>query len=89
MKYPVGTIKQTKDGYVFEKIHAGTLKKFVAQHRLVAEREIKGGALEHNERVYRRDGDKANNAKENLVILKFNVIKYRLKKTKIIYMPKP
>lgn len=85
--YPVDSIVQRRNGYIFEKVSTPQGWEWVAQHRLVAAKELKQSPLEEGERVYHIDGDRAHNEKGNLVVLKFNTVHYELRDCKIIRLP--
>ena len=59
---PAGAVSPSGDGYLKEKTADGT---WVQQHRLVMERRL-GRKLARTEHVHHKDGDRANNALENL-----------------------
>lgn len=83
--YPPGSRIQHKSGYIFLK----TQKGMMAEHRFIAEQKILRRDLEEGERVFRRNGDREDNRPENLVVLKFSAIRFKLlEKSRVLYIPK-
>lgn len=86
-KKPVGTVLQRRSGYIYVKTQD---RGWVPEGRLVAELKIEKHQLEECEKVYHRDGNRANNKPDNLAVIRFNLTKYRLlPRPQIVYMPKP
>ena len=84
--YPTGTKVQHRTGYVHVKGSGG---KWKSEHRWIAELKILSRELEPGEKVFHKDGDRAHNDDDNLVVIKFNTAKFvPLKKARIIFMPK-
>lgn len=87
---PVGTIIQRRDGKNYVKLEKG----WIAESRLVAQLQLVKRDLEPGEKAYHRDctliGQKGYNNKDNLVVLRFNMTKYRLlPHPEIVYLPTP
>ncbi len=85
---PIGTIIQRRTGVNYVKTDRG----WVSEARLIAELKIVNRGLAKNEKVYHRDcttiGKRGHNEPGNLVVLKFNLTKYRLLPApEIIYLP--
>lgn len=84
-RYLTGTIVLRTDGYRFVKQMSG---KWISEHRLNAGRSLTRD-LFPNERVFHRNGKRDDNSLNNLVIIKFNLEKFkRLPHSRIIFIPK-
>lgn len=67
-RHPVGTVVDTHGGYKKLKVgheYPNNRKGWLLEHRYVME-QLLGRSLELHERVHHKDGDKANNAPDNL-----------------------
>lgn len=83
-KYPIGTKVQRRDHYVFIKKQTG---EWQAEHRQIMEQTM-GRDLEPGERVYHKSGEKADNGRDNLVVIKVNTVRYTLlKESRVLYIP--
>jgi hypothetical protein len=85
---PVGTVIRRRDGKVYVK----TEKGWEAESRLIARLKLIHRDLEEGEKAYHKDctliGTKDYNKPDNIVVLKFNVTKYRLlPSSEILYLP--
>src|SRR5688572_17522493 len=90
--YPVGSIVQHRDHYIFVK---GEDKAWTAQHRwMVAQKGDatgKSGDLAPGERVYHLNGQKDDNRPKNLIRIQFDQTEYYakpLKTSRPIHIPK-
>lgn len=85
-RYPTGSIVQHSNGYIHVKRNEGG---WITEHRFIAELKLAGRELREGERVYHKDGDRQNNKAENLVIIQFNMNRYKVKYVaKPIFIPK-
>lgn len=86
MKYREGTIVQHRNHIRYVKVEG----KMMAEHRLVAERDILNRELMSNERVFHLNCDRIDdNDSENLVVISFRTNKFRpLPESRVIYVPK-
>lgn len=87
--YKNGTKILRRDGYVFVKVGGA----WQAEHRLVASYKLIDRELLPGEKVYHKDntlrGEDGFNDADNLVVVKFRTTKWaKLKKSKVIYVPK-
>ena len=86
LRYPVGSLIQRRDGYIFIKTETG---KMIAEHRWVAQEKIKHRPLREGEVVIRLTPDRTLNKPENLVVVQHSLTKFeKLPRPNIIYIPK-
>lgn len=83
--FPVGTIILRTSGYRFLKTND---RKWEAEHRIIARDRILHRDLLPGERVFHRNGKRDENAPANLVVIRFNLEKFKtLPHSRIIYIP--
>lgn len=84
-RYPVGSVVQRRNGYIFIKTDAG---QWISEHRLVCATQVEHRELMDAEKVFHRDGNRENNKPDNVVAIKFNRTRYRLLPTsRPLYIP--
>jgi len=83
--YHSGTIILRTSGYRFIKRTDG---KWEAEHRMVARNSVVHRDLLEGERVFHKNGKREDNAPSNLVVIRFNLEKFKkLPHTRIIFIP--
>lgn len=83
--YPPGSVVQQRNGYIFVKLENGTWQ---AEARWVMENKVISRPLKSFERVYHRDGDRTNNERGNLVVLKINQTPFKVfERSRPLFIP--
>jgi hypothetical protein len=83
-KYPSLSQVQRKSGHVHIKDQSGGWPRLA---RVLKANEL-GRELEANEKVFHIDGNPNHNIPSNLVVIRFSGTRYRLAKSRPLYIPK-
>lgn len=82
--YAIGTEVQEKTGRVRKKVEGS---KWISRGRY-SYMEATKESLDSDQRVFHKDGDRANDSPDNLVAIRFSGTRYELKHSRVIWFPK-